>query len=140
LAQELGVADRVTFLGTLDLPRLLEEMQRASVFALCSLRENAPMAVAEAMAAGVPVVASQVGGIAWMLDEGRAGLLVQNPRDPEAIATALCGALEPATHARLSREGRARAEMFRADRVAAQTVAVYREILQSHNRPLAQRI
>jgi glycosyltransferase involved in cell wall biosynthesis len=62
----------------------------ADVFALPSLREGLPLAVLEAMAARVPVVASAVGGVPDALDEGRCGALVP-PGDPAALTQALAG-------------------------------------------------
>ncbi len=81
---------RVHRLGPSD-PRLLELQQQADVFCLPSYGDAAPWAVLEAMACGTPVLASRVGGIADMLDEGRAGALVAHG-DPRALREAL-GAL-----------------------------------------------
>lgn len=88
LAAELGIAASVEFPGWVvgeAKDRLLAE---ATVFTLPSHAEAMPMSVLEAMAAGVPVVASSVGGVPWALDEGRAGVLVP-PSNVEALAAAL---------------------------------------------------
>lgn len=129
LAADLGLASRVRFLGPLDEAGIRAELGRASVLALASLQENAPMCIAEAMAAGVPVVASRLGGIPWMIEDGRCGCLIEQPRNPAAIAAALETTLAPDRRAAMSRAARQRAEIFRPDRVAEQTFAVYREIL-----------
>jgi glycosyltransferase involved in cell wall biosynthesis len=68
-----------------DVPRLL---QAADVAALTSAHEAMPMALLEAMAAGLPVVATDVGGVAGVVADGETGVLVP-PRDPEAVARAL---------------------------------------------------
>ena len=76
----------VTLLGRLDDIRPL--LFAADVFAMPSRREGQGIAALEAMAAGVPVAASQVGGLAEMLTDGETALLVP-PGDPEALAAAL---------------------------------------------------
>jgi glycosyltransferase involved in cell wall biosynthesis len=130
LVKELGLEKRVWFLGVLDVGQLQQELAGASLLALCSRQENAPMCIAEAMAASVPVVASRLGGIPWMLDDGRCGCLIDDPLDAGQITAAMRRALEPEQWAEFSRAAKKRAEMFRASRVAEQTVGVYREILK----------
>jgi glycosyltransferase involved in cell wall biosynthesis len=83
---------RVHRLGPSD-PRLLELQQQADVFCLPSHGDAAPWAVLEAMACGTPVLASRVGGIPDMLDEGRAGTLVAHG-DRRALSEALSALLE----------------------------------------------
>jgi glycosyltransferase involved in cell wall biosynthesis len=86
LAAELGVADRVRFLGhRRDVPELLAA---ADVFALPSLYEGSPLAVLEAMAARRAVVSSAIGGTDELIGDGESGLLVP-PGDPQALAGAL---------------------------------------------------
>jgi glycosyltransferase involved in cell wall biosynthesis len=81
-----GVGDRVHLLGERkDIPECLAAMD---VFALPSLNEGMGRALVEAMAAGRPVVATRVGGVLAIVDDGRTGLLVP-PGDPEALADAL---------------------------------------------------
>jgi len=89
LSQDLGVADRVTFLGRL--PReSLHELLRASAVAAVPSRwyENMPLAVLEAFASGLPVVATNLGGLPELIETGEDGLSVP-PNDPEALAVAL---------------------------------------------------
>jgi glycosyltransferase involved in cell wall biosynthesis len=92
---------RVHRLGPSD-PRLLELQQQADVFCLPSYGDAAPWAVLEAMACGTPVLASRVGGIPDMLDEGRAGALVAHG-DPRALRETLEALLaDPARRASLA--------------------------------------
>jgi glycosyltransferase involved in cell wall biosynthesis len=86
LAQQRGVADAVHLLGVRhDMPELLRLFD---VYVLSSLREGLPMGLLEAMAAECPVVATRVGGIPSVIEDGVNGLLAP-PRDPEALAAAI---------------------------------------------------
>lgn len=129
-AAALGLKDKVRFLGNLGVAQIQEELAAAACLVLPSLQENAPLSVAEAMAAGVPVVASKVGGVPEMVEEGVTGLLVE-PRDGGALARALLAVLSDGARAAAMGE-RARAlagERYRPSAVAAQTLRAYREVL-----------
>ncbi|HEX5473905.1 MAG TPA: glycosyltransferase [Vicinamibacterales bacterium] len=85
-ARARGVADRVRFLGHRDdVPQLLAQ---ADAFVLPSRTEAFPNGLVEAMAAGLPVIASGVGGISELVEDGVTGLLVP-PGDPGALAAAV---------------------------------------------------
>ncbi len=86
LAAELGVMERVRFLG--EQPQVADVLAALDVFVMPSRHEGLGVAVLEAMATGLPVVASAVGGIPEALEPGRTGLLVP-PDDPVALAAAL---------------------------------------------------
>ncbi|MEI6647010.1 MAG: glycosyltransferase family 4 protein [bacterium] len=134
LVSELGLDSCVRFLGALDVEQIRQELARSSLLALCSRQENAPMCIAEAMAAGVPVVASRLGGIPWMLDDGKCGCLIDDPLDSGQVTEAMRCALKPEKRAEFSRASKQRAEIFRSSRVAEQTIAVYREILEKNKK------
>jgi glycosyltransferase involved in cell wall biosynthesis len=104
LAASLGVAGRVEFLGHReDVPALLA---RADLFVLPSRSEAFPNGAIEAMAAGLPVIASRVGGLIDLIDEGRTGLLVE-PDNPAALADAIASLVEsPARAAALGAAAR----------------------------------
>jgi glycosyltransferase involved in cell wall biosynthesis len=86
LAAREGVAESIGWLGTRsDVPELLAG---AACLVLASDYEGCPLTVLEAMAAGLPVVATAVGGVPELVVEGKTGLLVP-PRQPEPIASAL---------------------------------------------------
>ncbi|MBC7262851.1 MAG: glycosyltransferase family 4 protein [Chloroflexi bacterium] len=91
--QEKGLEDIVTFLGLLDRERLFSEYGECALVALPSLQENAPMAIIEAMAAGVPVVATEVGGIADLVEDGVTGFLFP-ARDAMTMAERMLCLLE----------------------------------------------
>jgi glycosyltransferase involved in cell wall biosynthesis len=104
LADTLGLADRVEFLGHVeDVPALAG---RADAFVLPSRSEAFPNAAMEAMAAGLPVVASAVGGLLDLIDHGRTGLLVPVD-DAGALAAAIDQlAADPARAAQLGATAR----------------------------------
>ena len=108
LASELGLASRCQLLGVRDdVERLLAA---ADVFVQPSRSEGLPLAVLEAMAAGLPVVASRVGGIPEAVVEGRTGLLVE-PGEPALLAGALEQVLADADRAAsMGEAGRRRSE------------------------------
>jgi glycosyltransferase involved in cell wall biosynthesis len=89
-AEGLGIASRVRFLGYVDQPeRVLADLR---VFCLPSLDDALPLAILEAMAAGLPVVSTTVGGVPELVDAGRTGLLVP-PDDAPSLARALVAVL-----------------------------------------------
>jgi glycosyltransferase involved in cell wall biosynthesis len=128
----LGLWHKVDFLGQgrLDHAQLLKAYGRASIVVLASIQETAPMAVAQAMAAGKPVVATRVGGLPWMVEEGVTGYLV-DVGDTQSMADRIVELLR--NKAMCQRMGQAAREVarerFAADRVAEQTVQVYRDLV-----------
>lgn len=102
-----GLASRVNFLPTC--PDLRPYYHRAAVLALSSVAEALPNVVLEAMACGLPVVATRVGGLPEAVVPEETGLLVP-PRAPEALAAALGRILaDPELRSRMGRRGRQRA-------------------------------
>ena len=107
LAGELGIAEAVTFTGhRADIPALLPGLD---VFVLASFDEPFGLVNVEAMAAGVPVVATRAGGVPEIVDDGETGLLV--PVEDDAAIAAAVGRLlaGPAFAGTIAKAGRARA-------------------------------
>lgn len=104
-AGRLGMADRVHFAGWWhDMPAALADVDAV---VLTSRNEGTPMALIEAAAAGRPIVATNVGGVARVVLDGRTGMLTA-PGDPTAVAAALARLLQdPALRVRMGDEGRA---------------------------------
>lgn len=108
LTQELGLNSRVIFLGQReDVPELLKIMD---VFALPSLSEGLSKAILEAMAAGLPVVATNVGGNPELVIENQTGFLVPSG-DPQGLANAIIYLLK--NHEQAKRMGMSGQEMVR---------------------------
>jgi len=126
LVTDLGVGDRIAFLGEVrDVPAVLA---RARMFVLPSRSEGIPLTVLEAMACGVPVVATRVGGLPEVVDHEVTGLLVP-PADPAALAGAMVEIWnDPDRSARMGRAGRRCAEeRFDVLRMVAEYERLYRE-------------
>jgi glycosyltransferase involved in cell wall biosynthesis len=124
LVETLGLGDAVSFLGQRDdVPTLLA---RAQCTLLTSDYEGLPLAVLESMAAGVPVVATRVGGIPELVVDGVNGLLVP-PGDPQAAAEAVGRLLDdPPLARRLGEAGRTLVrERHLRERMIAETTALY---------------
>lgn len=88
VARELGVAGAVRFTGRLDSTALPDLYRQASVVLNPSRVDNMPNSLLEALASGVPVVSTNVGGITYLVEDGRTALLVP-PGDPTAMADAV---------------------------------------------------
>jgi glycosyltransferase involved in cell wall biosynthesis len=130
--EQLGLGARVRRLGLRsDVPRLLAA---SDLYVSASRWEGLPVAMLEAMAAGLPVIATHVGDVPRVLDSG-SGVLVP-PRDPDALAGAIAALLaDPERRERLGAGARARARTdFGAEAWAARHMALYAEV--ARRRPL----
>jgi len=127
-ANGLGIADRVVFTGwRRDLPRIYADLD---VLVVSSNNEGTPVSAIEAMASGCPVVATRVGGLPDLIDDGETGYLV--PReDANALGTAVAGLLRNHEEARrIGESARARvAERFTIERLVADTERLYAGLL-----------
>ncbi|MGH8246465.1 MAG: glycosyltransferase [Gammaproteobacteria bacterium] len=127
-ALDLGLGDRLVFTGfRMDVPEVLSEV---TVSVLPSLSEGLSNALLESMAAGVPVVATRVGGNPEAMGEGATGMLVP-PRDALSLADAICRLLEnPEMAAGFGRAGRRRVEeRFSLDQMVRATERLYLRLL-----------
>ena len=123
------ISEKVELLGHINHLQLADELARADVFLLPSRQENSPMAIAEAMAAGIPVIASNRCGMPYMVAEGQSGFLVE-PESTEQIADCLTRLVgSPQLCQQMSQGGRKAAmERFHPHAVAQKTRAVYERI------------
>jgi D-inositol-3-phosphate glycosyltransferase len=130
LARDLGVGDRVRLLGAVDRRAVPPLLRSADVVACVPWYEPFGIVPLEAMACGVPVVGSAVGGLLDTVDHRRTGLLVP-PRDPAAVAAAVGRLLgSPSIRAQMGAEAAARVrQSFTWPQVARTTLDVYRRLL-----------
>lgn len=127
-ARDAGVADRVVFAGRSDdVPSVLRHV---TVSVMPSLNEALSNALLESMAAGVPVVATRVGGTTEAVTGGVTGLLVP-PADAYALAHSICALLEDRRSADVIGRNARRTveERFSLDRMARATEALYLDLL-----------
>lgn len=128
-AAGLGLQNRIHFLGNLNRPALLAELAAAQAIVLPARQETAPVAVAEALAAGCPVVATVVGGLPDMVAPEETGLLVA-AGDANALAQGLRRILtDPGQTQAWGRTARMAAQCYRLNTVVAQTLAVYDQVI-----------
>lgn len=132
-AQSLGLSRVVRFAGPrTDVPAILAGLD---LFVLPSLWEGLPNVVLEAMAAGLPVVATAVGGTPEVVVDGISGLLVP-PRDPAALAEALVLLLrDSGLRRKMAQAGRERVEQcFSVEQMVRKTEDLYETLLNSASR------
>lgn len=110
--QILGLQSQVHLIGFMDKATKQKEFQRHDIYLSTTRVDNTPVSVVEAAAFGLPIVATSVGGIPYMLQDGETALLVQDD-DPEAMASAVERLLiDPLLSTRLSTKGRSMAETY----------------------------
>jgi glycosyltransferase involved in cell wall biosynthesis len=120
-----GLKGRFHLLGfQSDVPGFLRELD---VFVLSSRFEGFPLALVEALAAGLPCIATPVGGVTEMV--GESGALIVPPESEEALAEAMKTMLSPAARAASAARGPGLAERFSIDRTADQFAALYDRLL-----------
>ncbi len=128
-AQALGVAHRIEFPGWIDEAAADALLNRSDIFVLPSRAENQPVSILEAMARGLPVIATRVGAIPEQIDDGHSGLLVE-----AGHAAPLAAALErlirsPSDRAAMGAAGQARFTCdFSVAACAQRFAAVYRSL------------
>ncbi len=85
LIYDLGVQDHIEFTGPLKAPQVAEKLSKVNAYVLCSTIENSPNTLGEAMMVGTPCVASYVGGVSDMAEDGKEALFYRND-DPKLLA------------------------------------------------------
>jgi glycosyltransferase involved in cell wall biosynthesis len=131
LAGELGIADRVTFIGSLERAGVFVELRAADLLVMSSRHpsESFGLAALEAMASGKPVIASAIGGLREVVDPEVTGLLVP-PENPSMLAEAIVRlAGDPGLRARFAEAGRTRAQQFTADKTADAYEQLFRQLI-----------
>jgi glycosyltransferase involved in cell wall biosynthesis len=120
LVSALQLTDRVKFVGFLTEDEVIDQLQNADVFVLPSFVEGLPVSAMEALAIGVPVIATNIAGTSELVEDGKTGLLIR-PSDPIALADAVVKMIEDHDfRLRAAVEGRKKVEAeFDIDRETA---------------------
>jgi len=131
---DLGLTEVVDLPGRLDQSMVRKELATAALLVLPSFQENAPMVIAEAMAAGIPIVASNLCGIPDMVENGISGLLLDDPTDPRLLADTVSKLLgDEELRQTQGESARTRAiQLFHPESVAKKTIDVYELSISSY--------
>ncbi len=128
LREALGIGDIVTFLGAKDQDMLPYYYSAAAMVVMPSDYESFGMVALEAMACGTPVIASDVGGLAYLVKQGRTGYRVP-ARDPKALADKITRLLtDEGLRRRIGQRAACWAQTYAWPRIADQIEALYREL------------
>src|SRR5205823_4711443 len=112
MAKDLGLLERISFPGAIPKEDVPKVMAQHDVFVNTTNVDNTPVSVVEAMACGLPVVSTNVGGIPYLVEDGESALLTP-PANAEAMSDAVVRLMhEPILARRLARNGRQRVEAF----------------------------
>jgi D-inositol-3-phosphate glycosyltransferase len=128
LCLDLGMEDVVVFLGKRGQDTLPYYYSAADVLVMPSHYESFGMVALEAMACGTPVVASQVGGLAFLVQDGVNGFVVPDD-DPQALSVRLASLMrDPVLRGRLSEQATAYAKDYDWDKITDRILAVYKDL------------
>ena len=125
-AAQRGVADRVHFLGVRA--EVAEMLAACDLFALSSHWEGSPLAVMEAMAAGLPVVATAVGGVPELVADGETGILVPAGEERAFAAALVSLARDPSRRQDLAAAALRRAAAFNLDTMVASYAGLFERL------------
>jgi len=131
LAKELGIGNRVTFLGKLDRTQVLKEMNQCQAFVLSSEFETFGVVVIEALSQGKPVIATRCGGPEEILHAGN-GILVQK-NDEKSLADAMVRLRTDYLNYESDCIREDCLDRFSEDAVVSQLVSMYEDILRKYN-------
>ena len=128
---EHNMEAHVCLLGNININQIKNELKMASIFALLSLEENSPMGIEEAMAAGVPVVTSNLCGMPYMISHSESGFLV-DPSNLDDIVSRLSQILEDYNlqRAMANKSKEIAKARFHPDLIAKKTVGVYSDCIK----------
>jgi glycosyltransferase involved in cell wall biosynthesis len=130
LAAELGIAERIVWPGGVPKADVPAWLSQGDIFLNTANVDNTPVSILEAMACGLCVVSTNVGGIPYLLEHEKDALLV-SPDDPDAMTAAVRRVLtEPALAERLSRNARRKAEQFNWATILPQWEDLLRSIVR----------
>ncbi|KIF81535.1 glycosyl transferase family 1 [Noviherbaspirillum autotrophicum] len=138
LASELGVERAVIFAGRVENEDMAKLYREADVAVNPSLADNMPISILEALACGVPVVSTNVGGIPKLVEHDKTAILVP-PQCPEKMADAILAVLcDPAKASRLKKAGSASVRRYTWPKVRLRLLEVYQDVLAQRGQLVAK--
>lgn len=133
---ELGISRQVTFVGRVLPEIVVDYLSAANVFVLPSLSEGFPLVILEAMAAGLPIICTDVRGMADIIRDGQNGLLIQS-KNSEDIANGISQILSnKVLFRKISNVNRKKASNYRWEIVVARLEQIYFEIAPNYLNPM----
>ena len=136
LATGLGIVDAVTFTGRVDNEGMAALYHSADIMINPSLVDNMPISVLEALASGVPVVSTDVGGVPYLVEHEKTALLVP-VKDPEAMADAILVLLnDPAKAKQMRKAGIESVQQYTWPYVRDRLLGVYEQVLTKSDRSI----
>jgi L-malate glycosyltransferase len=133
MAARLNLSDAVRFAGFLDETKKIEEFAAADIYLNTNRIDNMPVSVVEACAMGLPVVATNVGGLPFLISDGKNGLLCQNENVGQMVACIKRLLENPELTGKISRSGRALAERSAWTTVKKDWENLFREIVRGES-------
>ena len=131
LSKRLGLDSHIEFVGRVAHEEVLKYMKAADIFILPSLFEGLPNTVLEAMACGLPVVATKVSGLWEIVTDGENGLLVE-PRSPEAMAEAVLKILgDDGLAGKMSANNKLKVRQYSWQATAEKLVEMYKQVAKA---------
>jgi D-inositol-3-phosphate glycosyltransferase len=128
MCDNLAMGQTVVFLGRRDQDKLPYYYSAAEVLVMPSHYESFGMVALEAMACGTPVIASEVGGLAYLVRDGETGFTIPD-QEPETLCEKLSWLLnDQGLHAKMSRQAEQYAQDYAWEKIAKQIVGVYEEL------------
>jgi glycosyltransferase involved in cell wall biosynthesis len=135
---ELGLADAVTFTGRVDNENMPGLYRKAQIMVNPSLVDNMPNSLLEALASGIPVVSTNVGGVPYVVEHEKTALLV-SPHDPQGMANAIVALLkDPAKAQRMREAGIQCVQQYTWMKVRNRLLAVYDRLLAKRNNSIVE--
>jgi glycosyltransferase involved in cell wall biosynthesis len=133
LAEELGLSDSIQFLGFLDHESKIREFGQSDIYINTNRIDNMPVSVLEARALGLPVVATNVGGLPHLIEHEADGLLVESD-DPDDMASAIIRLIEDKSLVqRISKSGRQRAELSSWTAIKVKWEELFADLVEQRN-------
>jgi glycosyltransferase involved in cell wall biosynthesis len=138
IAAELGLTNAVIFTGRVDNENMPALYRKAQVMINPSLVDNMPNSVLEALASGIPVVSTNVGGVPYVVEHDKTALLVP-PQDPQAMATAILALLnDPAKAHRIREAGIQSVQQYSWPKVRSLLLRVYERVLTKEDNTMVE--